>query len=450
MLQAKNIYFSYLDEKKPAINNADVALTKGTINQIGGENGAGKTTIALVLSGIIPYLIKGTFSGKVTWEGHPVLKEILSKQFSFVFQDPYPYFAGYTVNEEKQLFGIFPANLLQIYNELFPNVSLDMPLHKLSSGEQQRIAIVSALSRPNPIIILDEPFEFLDKKARNDAAQLFMEKAKSGSLIIVIERPRRNMNVINYNAKFEVRDGKILPKTNEILFEFPNIIRNHSTGSLNLKAEGLIFSYPDRPEFMLNNLNMSINRGESVGLIGPNGCGKTTLLFLLSGLITPYKGVISIANKTKDIKALRQVVKCSFQNANAQIFGKTVREELQVGLINAKLGKQAIEEKIVYAKKYLPFDLNADPLSLSYGQKKILGLTATFLMEPEVILLDEPTAALDTKNLFKLYELIDNYLEAGGSILISTHDEDRIKKICNRIIEMENGQIIDEHLNDLK
>lgn len=447
MLQAKDVSFTYLGENISSLVNANIAFNNRTINQIVGNNGAGKTTLALALCGVIPYLINGIFNGIVTWKGELITKDNLSNFTSFVFQDPYSYFAGYTVREEKQFFETLPESLSQIADTLFPNVPLDVPLHKLSSGEQQRIAIVSAFSRPNPIIILDEPFEFLDTSARIQSSNLFMEKAKSESLIIVVERPRKNMIPIKYDSAFEVREGGIICSSSNMDFDLPHYIENSSKGSLNLHTEDLFFTYPDRRGFSINNLNLSIREGESIALTGPNGCGKTTLLLLLSGLIKPQKGNILIKSKRQDIKSLRQQVKCSFQNPNTQIFGGTVREDLEFGLLNARFNSQEIREKLDYAKSILPFDLDANPFSLSYGQKKLLGITATFLMQPRIILLDEPTASLDTNNLLKLYDLVHFFLEEGGSLLISTHDEDRISNLCSRVIEMAQGEIINERTN---
>jgi energy-coupling factor transporter ATP-binding protein EcfA2 len=188
-------------------------------------------------------------------------------------------------------------------------------------------------------------------------------------------------------------------------------------------------------------VSLSISEGEAVGLIGPNGCGKTTLFLLASGLLRPLDGKIFVGRKWLKGKDLRERVKCAFQNPDAQLFGTTVKEELEFGLLRLRLCRSEIEERIERAASHLPFDLSADPFSLSYGQKKILTIVTTFLLEPRIVILDEPTAGMDYKNIMILHNLAGAFLNGGGSLLISSHSLPEVKALSHRVLVMESGRI---------
>jgi len=442
MLLAEKVTYKYAGAEKPSIVNANAFFSKGTINLLWGDNGSGKTTLAMILCGAIPHLINGEFSGNVSWDDTPISSELISHLSSFVFQNPYIYFQGYTIQDEISLIANTDSKLIQIAKPLLPNIPLETPLHKLSHGQQQRVALYSAILQPDPLIFLDEPFEFLDDSGVKQATELITNAAKDDRIIIVIQRPQREIS-IDFSKGYQVLDGRVC----EAFPEKPNVlptITNLSSNSPNFIIDDVSFNYSRDSAFSIRKASLSILEGESVGLIGPNGCGKTTLFLVACGLLNPKHGNILVKHKQLNGKALRREVKCSFQNPENQLFGSTVKEELEFGLRNLNLDHLEIGKRVEQISDCLPFGLSTDPFQLSYGQKKILGIIATFLMKPQVVLLDEPMAGLDFKSIMTFYKLAEAFLKRGGSLLISSHSMSEVKTLCHRVLVMRDGEIIDE------
>ena len=444
MLRAEDVTFRYIGQaERPAITNANVIFQKGTINLLWGDNGAGKTTFGMILCGAIPHVIKGAFSGNVFWDDTPLSEELISHLSSFIFQDPYTYFQGHTIQDEINLVTNTNNKLVQIAKTLLPNVPLETPLHKLSLGQQQRVALYSAILQPNPLVFLDEPFEFLDDSGLKQAIELITNAAENNRIITIIQRPQQREISLSYSKGYQLLDGKV----REAFPEKPNslpTITNLPSDFPNLIIDNLSFTYSRNTAFSIKKVNLSVSEGESVGLVGPNGCGKTTLFLLASGLLSPTRGNISISRKQLRGKALRREVKCAFQNPEAQLFGSTVKEELEFGLRNLNLHQLEIRKRLEQVSDYLPFKLSTDPFRLSYGQKKLLGIVTTFAMEPQVTLLDEPTAALDFKSILAFHKLAEAFLKRGGSLLISSHSLSEVKTLCHRVLVMRDGELVDE------
>lgn len=444
MLLVENVTWQYLGADRASIRNAAFSLSRKTINLLWGDNGAGKSTLALILCGAIPHVIEGTFSGCVSWNDSPISKESISKLSSFVFQNPYTYFQGYTIQEELDLVISPNRRLVQVAETLLPEADFETPLHKLSLGQQQRVALYSAVLRTTPLIFLDEPFESLDESGVKQAIELIKDTADENRAIVVIHRPQRREIPITFDKGYEVSDGRVSEGLPQKTKGLPPMSKPQP-GSTALVIRDLSFAYSKNDAFALSGINLCILEGESVGLIGPNGCGKTTLLLVASGLLNPTSGKILLGGKPLKGKALRRSVRCAFQNPEAQLFGNTVREELEFGLLNLELARSEIVRRLDRVTDHLPFELSKDPFSLSYGQKKILSIVSTFLMEPKLILLDEPTAGLDTKNVLTFQNLAESFLRNGGSLLISSHSMPDINAFCHRALSMKHGELVNEY-----
>jgi cobalt/nickel transport system ATP-binding protein len=215
---------------------------------------------------------------------------------------------------------------------------------------------------------------------------------------------------------------------------------------INLK--GITYNYPKR-EPVLKNLDLQLFKGDRIGLVAPNGSGKTTLFHVIMGLLTPTAGAIEIFGKKrcqeKDFTDIRHRIGLLFQDADDQLFSPTVLEDVAFGPLN--LGKSR-KEAIEISRRTLDFlglngFENRITFKLSGGEKRLVSLATLLAMEPEVLLLDEPSNALDTATKSKLINVL-NSLKL--SYIMISHEFDMLSETTDMIYSMDNGRIIlDEH-----
>lgn len=214
--------------------------------------------------------------------------------------------------------------------------------------------------------------------------------------------------------------------------------------NLLINLTDISFSYPGEPE-VLDKLNLQFSRNEKIGLMGPNGSGKTTLFHIIMGLLKPLSGNIEIFGKSireeKDFIDVRLRIGLLFQDADDQLFSPTVLEDVAFGPLN--LGKSK-DEAIDIARKTLEFlDLagfeDRITYKLSGGEKRLVSLATVLAMEPEILLLDEPTTGLDEKTKTKIKKTLR---ELDLSYILISHEFDLLSEITDSIYTMDKGKII--------
>lgn len=216
-----------------------------------------------------------------------------------------------------------------------------------------------------------------------------------------------------------------------------------TTNDVLIQLEGISFSYPGRST-VLDSIDFSLKRGDRVGLIGSNGSGKSTLLHLVMGLLTPDKGTLRLFGKEmakeEDFRAIRSRMGFVFQNADDQLFCPTVLEDVAFGPLN--MGKKP-QEAIEMSRKTLK-DLGLEGLEdrvtykLSGGEKKLVSFATVLVMEPSVLLLDEPTTGLDEHTVERIVSVL-NDLEIG--YVVVSHEFDFLCRATRDIYAMCNGQV---------
>jgi cobalt/nickel transport system ATP-binding protein len=209
-------------------------------------------------------------------------------------------------------------------------------------------------------------------------------------------------------------------------------------------VEALSYSYLER--FMaLDHVSLSIGRGEKVALLGANGCGKSTLLKVLDGLVFADAGTFSAFGEavTEDVledeqfnRGFRSRVGFVFQNSEAQVFSPTVRDEVAFGPLNLGMPAGEVADRVHDTLAMLDIEDLADraPYQLSGGQKKRVAIASVLVMNPEVMLFDEPTATLDPRTQQWLIELIVELNESGKTIVLATHDLETIDVLSDRCL----------------
>ncbi len=207
-----------------------------------------------------------------------------------------------------------------------------------------------------------------------------------------------------------------------------------------LALESLSFGYPGR--ILFEDLDLAIYSGERVGLMGPNGVGKTTLLRLIVGLLRPRSGTIRYAGRPcqneEDFRYLRRNVGLVFQDPDDQLFCPTVAEDIAFGPLNLGVPRQEIPQLVSSILSLLGLEGFEERVTyrLSGGEKRLVALGTVLAMSPKVILLDEPTGDLDPRNIQKLIEILRGLSAAQ---LIVSHDFDFLKEVADNIYWFENG-----------
>lgn len=219
-----------------------------------------------------------------------------------------------------------------------------------------------------------------------------------------------------------------------------------------LTAENVSFVYGAGTSFekqALTDVSFSIESGEFVGLIGHTGSGKSTLVQLLNGLLRPTRGKIllngsDIWAKPKKIREIRFKVGMVFQYPEYQLFEETVFKDIAYGPGNMGLEETEIENKVRSAAEFVglkPELLEKSPFELSGGEKRRAAIAGVIAMDPEVLILDEPTAGLDPLGRDALLSQIKDYHEVRkNTVLLVSHSMEDIARIADRILVMDHGK----------
>ena len=213
-----------------------------------------------------------------------------------------------------------------------------------------------------------------------------------------------------------------------------------------LQIKELCYSYMGEKN-TLNNINLNIHRGEKIAVLGSNGAGKSTFFLNINGVLTPKSGKIIYKGKAitkKNLNELRKNIGIVFQDADNQIIASTVLAEVSFGPMNLKLPKDEVIKRVNEALDYMNISefKERPPHYLSGGEKKRVSIADIIAMKSEVIIFDEPTAALDPLNAEMLEEVLKKLSLENKTLLISTHDVDFAYRWADRVVVFSNGGII--------
>lgn len=219
-----------------------------------------------------------------------------------------------------------------------------------------------------------------------------------------------------------------------------------------IDVKNLTFWYGSRDkgqnEPVLNDIGFSAAENESVGIIGPNGAGKSTLLKILIGLLEGYKGEVKIAGyevRKENYPLIRKEAGYVFQDSDSQLFMNTVYEDVAFAPRNYGMGETEVHQRTMEAllRTHIEELKDRHIYRLSGGQKKLAAIAAVLSMGARILLMDEPSAALDPKNRKNLIHILN---ELPGIKIIASHDLDFIYDTCERTILLSEGQIVKDGL----
>lgn len=498
-IDINNLSYTYPLENKKSIDNMNLKIDKGEILLVIGESGSGKSTLAKCISGAVPHFYGGTIEGTISINGKPINElehNERAQEITMVFQDPEKQLVMNKVHREIA-FGLENIGIEEsmIKRRVFESMQFAniLPLayrdiKTLSGGQKQKVAVTSAIAYVPNCIILDEPTSQLDPASAEEIVNLVRKINEELGITIIIIEQRVNKWFDIVDKVSYMKDGKIklyqnkkdffLHSSSEEERFFPDYIKLVSSlgiadipesfkearillRDLEFKAEGknkeaevtnksiieskkLSCSYGGTK--VVKDVNLTIKQGEFVAIMGANGAGKSTLLKAMMGL-KEYEGSIKIKGtevKSRGMKQIARTIGYVSQNPNDYISKKTVYDELKFTLDNH--GIKGYEEIINETLKDLNiYDLkDKNPRDLSGGQKQRVAIASILVLQPEILLLDEPTRGLDLELKNRLGNTLLKLKDKGTTIIIITHDVDFTCNYCSKFMLMFNGEIVSE------
>ena len=216
-----------------------------------------------------------------------------------------------------------------------------------------------------------------------------------------------------------------------------------------IETRDLVYTYEGNGKPSMSDVNIRICRGRKTVILGANGAGKSTLFYHFNGVAKPGKGEVlafgkPVGYRRKALRELRSRIAVVLQNPDDQIFGQTVESDVAFGPSNSGLPKEEVDRRVDNALFQVGLDDMRDrnTTQLSYGQRKRLALAGALAMEPEVLVMDEPTAGMDPQMALELMELAEQLHHNGTTVVLSTHDVDLAYSWADEIHVLRGGELI--------
>lgn len=502
-IQFKDFTFKYDVQAEPTLKAIDLTIEKGQKVLIVGASGSGKSTIGHCLNGIIPNIHQGEKIGQLLIDGQDVFDQSVydkSRLVSTVLQDPDGQFIGLTVAEDLA-FSLendcvplpeMQSKVQSWAERLDLTAFLQHRPQDLSGGQKQRVSLAGVLIDESPILLFDEPLANLDPKSGQETIDLIdrIHKEEEATTIIiehrledVLYRPVDKIVLVNDGHILFDGDPDSLLKTDLLMengireplyitalkdlgvdieamdnlsriadLKLPQItLESHGfadkqpTKAPLLNVQNLTFAYQkDQP--VLKGMILDVHKGERIAIVGKNGSGKSTLAKAICQFITPdgdifYQGQSVMSDS---IKERAEKIGYVLQNPNQMISQTMVFDEVALGLRLRGIDEASVEQRVLDTLKICGlFPFRKWPISaLSFGQKKRVTIASVLVMNPEILLLDEPTAGQDKKNYTEIMTFLDELSQAGHTIMMITHDMQLMLEHSDRSVVISDGQII--------
>jgi len=485
------------NQKFTAVQNISLDVKQGEILGIVGESGSGKSVTALSVLGLLPYpkayhspqsSIK--FSGKeLIGLNNKDFQKIRGNDIAIIFQEPLSslnplHKIGKQIEEAVLLHrNITSGEAKQQTLELLKMVKIPQPEQKinaypfeLSGGQRQRVMIAMAIANRPKLLIADEPTTALDVTIQEQIIDLLLElKQKLNMAIIFISH---NLNLVHkisdhiavmykgrlveYGSADKVFNAPCDEYTKKLISStlLPNLQKKNLNDAI-FKAEDITVTFPRKKNIFgtvvsdfkaVNQVSLSLSKGETLGIVGESGSGKTTLALALVNLIkhsgkTYMKDENSFKPLLKFTKNIQIVFQDPYNSLNPRM---TVRQIVSEGLTVhfRNLSKQEKENKIMEILNEVDLDkndLDKYPHEFSGGQRQRIALARALIIKPQVLILDEPTSALDVtiqKQIIALLKKLQEKYEL--SYIFISHDMNAVRALAHYVLVMKDGKIIEQ------
>ncbi|WHL23965.1 ABC transporter ATP-binding protein [Streptococcus iniae] len=501
-IEFKDFTFTYDAQSSPTLININTCIEKGQKVLIVGHSGSGKSTLGNCLNGLIPNHFQGEHKGSLTLDGKDFFDLSIydkSKLISTVLQDTDGQFIGLSVAEdiafalENDCFS--QVDMTAIINEWAHKLDLlELLEHRpqdLSGGQKQRVSLAGVLVDESPILLFDEPLANLDPKSGLDTIDLIDRIHQStDATTIIIEHRLEDVLYRQVDKIILINDGRILfdgepdqllktdlltkngireplylTSLRDMGYGFPANAQLANLNHLDLEdftinlpeppiipeeketllfAENISFAYDKKP--ILNAIDLRIYKGERLAIVGQNGAGKSTLAKALCRFI-PINSPLYLNGEdisADSIKERADRIGYVLQNPNQMISESAIFDEVAKGLRLRHYSEEEIHPKVEETLKVCglyPFR-NWPVSALSYGQKKRLSIAAILVLDPDILILDEPTAGQDKKNYSDIMNFLNELNQKGHTIIMVTHDMQLMMEYSDRTLVMSKGKII--------
>jgi energy-coupling factor transport system ATP-binding protein len=478
IINLENVSYSYPGAEKKALDGINLSVCEGEFLAVIGENGAGKTTFCKLLNGIIPHSYGGRLSGTVMVDGELTESSSvprLALKVGMVLDDPDAQIFTSSVRREAA-FG--PENLLLPPDEIEGRVKYalgavglagfeDRKGATLSGGEKQKLAIAASLSMKGKILVLDEPLCRLDPEGQAGVIGVLKE-LKEKQKITVIMTANDGGKIPDFADRVCVlKNGQIAacdtaPKilADRALLDDCGIwpvnkeqranskeqrTENREQREKAIEISGLSFAY-EKAENCLENVNLTIMDNDFVAIMGRNGCGKTTLLKVITGLLRPSIGEVFVRGKnTKGLSVsdISKEIGFVMQNPDNQLFTDSVYNEAAFALKNARIPKAEIRQRVEDALKAVGLEEpDAFPHALSRADRTKTVIACVLAMGCKIIVFDEADAGQDYKGTTLIMNTARELHKKGYTIIFVTHNMSLVNEYAHRLITMDKKGII--------
>jgi len=511
LIKIQDFTFYYSGAEKPALKNVNLEIEDGEFVLITGPSAGGKSSLCRCINGLIPHFYGGKVAGRVEVQGLNTVKHStkeLATKVGMIFQDPENQLVTQDV-EREIAFGLenlaFSRDLIakrieESLDTLGISALRHRPIHELSGGEKQKVAIASVLALHPEILMLDEPTSELDPKSADEvlsiAQRLNDELGITVILIehrldrviqhtdrlivldggrIVVDGNTRNvlhknyqeiseagigvppviklahqleiMNITDNKTPLTVKEGRMMLK--EVFLKISGDLPQPEKKSISkpvIEVEKLWYVYPDGPA-ALKSVSLVIGEGEFVAIMGRNASGKTTLVKHFNGLLKPTKGSVvihGIDTRKATIAELARQVGFVFQNPNDHLFADTVEEEIGFTLKNLGLKEVEIRSRTDEVLERFRLDKYRKqyPRALSGGEKQRVALASVLAMQPRILVLDEPTRGMEYRLKAELMNFLHEYTGQGKTVVLVTHDVETAAEYADRVILLGEGRVV--------
>jgi ABC-type microcin C transport system duplicated ATPase subunit YejF len=477
------------DRMRTLLSHASFSMEEKEIVGLQGANGVGKTTLVLSLLGLLRESSSFVVKGKAFFKGIDLLsltplkrQEILGRDIGFIFQDPTTALDPLKTVEEHLLESVLNHQKLSKKQacaraiELLTHVHLSWERYfnaypfQLSGGEAQRVMIAMAIANNPSLLIADEPATALDSSVQGEIIDLLKSlQQKLGMSILLISHDLDLLKEVSHRI-VTLENGDFHPyqaiedtkqkrqKLYSLKSPLVSLLEAHDIhvnfGCAHWFQRLFFMRSQGADHHAINGISLTLYKGEILGIVGENGAGKTTLAKALLQLL-PMTGKIIFDGcdvtqlSSKDLRQQRKEMQMIFQNPISSLNPKfTVLESIEDGL-KLHEPEMSYTERLERVKHILELVglesalLSSYPEMLSGGEAQRVALARSLVLNPTLLILDEPTASLDSAALRSFLKIVQTMNKRNGtSFLIISHNRDMLNALCHRIVAMKRGRLL--------